>query len=257
MSQRLDGKVAIVTGGNSGIGLAAARKFGALGASVAIVARNVERGEAAAEEIRAAGGTAAFFATDVANDAQMRAMVAAVVERFGGVDIGVNNAAPPPGEVGSLQPLTEVTEDQWDRMIDVNLKGVWLGMKYQIPEMLKRGGGAIVNVSSTAGGKGIAGMGPYVASKFGINGLTKVAALEFAKSGIRINAILPGPVDSPIVNQVEQATPGYKAMITGMVPMARMGLAEEIADAIIWLCSDSSSYVTGANIPIDGGMLEQ
>ena len=152
--------------------------------------------------------------------------------------------------------ITDMSEEEWDQVIDVNLKGVYFGIKYEIEQMLKNGGGVIVNTSSTAGGKGIAGLSAYVASKFGVNGLTKALALEYAQAGIRINSVMPGPIDTPMMNKAAESMPGLEEQFTNMVPMKRVGKPEEIAETVFWLFSDASSYVTGTSFPVDGGMLE-
>lgn len=255
MTLSMSGKVAIVTGGSSGIGRATAIKLAGAGAHVAIVSRTAERGQQVVDAIKASDGQATYFKADVGSAIEIEKLIKSVVDRLGGLHIAVNNAAAPPSEIGPLLPITEIAVEHWDRLMDVNLRGVWLGMKFQIPAMIRCGGGAIVNVSSMAGGKAIRGMGHYVASKFGLNGLTRVAAAEFATSGVRINSVLPGPVDSPIVNEMEALRPGYKKAITDVIPMQRMGLDDEVANLIVWLCSDQASYVTGTNIPVDGGFL--
>lgn len=255
MSLTLEGKVALVTGGSSGIGRATALQLANAGAYVAIVARNEERAGSVVAEIQGAGGDAMFVKADVGEQADLDSMVQNIIDRWGRLDIAVNNAAAPPSEIGPLQPITEISVEHWDRLMAVNLRGAWLGMKYEIPAMIRSGGGCIVNVSSIAGGRGVRGMGHYVASKFGLNGLTRVAAVEFAQAGVRINAVMPGPVDSPILNEMETMSPGYRQAITAMVPMGRMGLDKEVASAVSWLCSDGAGYVTGAVIPVDGGIL--
>ena len=254
--KRMAGKVALITGGASGIGLATALKFAESGVNVAIAGRNAERGHAAVEQICDKGVQAIFIQTDVSEAAQVEAMVNRVVEVFGRLDYAFNNAANPPANMG-MGPLINVTEEQWDRTIDVNLKGVWLAMKYEIPVMLQNGGGAIVNTSSTAGGKGMAGMSAYVASKHGLNGLTKSAALEFAEAGIRINTVMPGPVATPMMEQAEEIMPGAEEMFVSSVPVKRIGQPSEIAEAVVWLCSDAASFVTGTEFPVDGGMLQR
>lgn len=248
-------KVVLITGGTSGIGLATARKFVEQGAKVAISGRNKERGQAACEELRELGGEAIFIQTDVSRANDVENLVNQVVETYGHLDYAFNNAAAAPSESG-MGPLINLTEEQWDKTIDVNLKGVWLAMKYEIPAMLQNGGGVIINNSSTAGGKGMAGLGAYVASKHGLNGLTKSAALEFAEAGIRINAVMPGPIATPMMEEIAGMIPGADEQFVAATAVKRVGQPEEIADAVVWLCSDSASFITGATIPVDGGMLE-
>ena len=255
MFSDLQGKAAFVTGGSSGIGRAVALLLASYGTQVAIIARNPARGAAVVREIEQAGGAAVFIAADVGVPIEVEQAINAVVARFGRLDIAVNNAAAPPSEIGALLPMTDIEVEHFDRIIEVNLKGPWLGMKYAIPHMAKAGGGAVVNVSSIAGGRGMRGMSHYVASKFGLNGLTRSAALEFAAAKVRVNAVMPGPVDSPILREMEIKSPGYSATISGMVPMGRMGLDQEIAQAVAWLCSDAASYITGSVIAVDGGIL--
>jgi len=256
MTQPMTGRVALITGGNSGIGLATAMKFVQQGAKVAIAGRSKERGKTALQQLKDCGGDAIFIQADVSKAAHVEAMVNTVIQRFGQLDYAFNNAAAPPSTMG-LGPITEVTEEQWDRTIDVNLKGVWLAMKYEIPHMLQNPNStAIVNTSSTAGGKGMAGLGPYVASKHGLNGLTKSAALEFAEAGIRINAVMPGPIATPMMDQVTEIMPGADEQFVSVTAVKRVGQPEEIAEAVVWLCSDAASYVTGTTFPVDGGMLE-
>lgn len=251
------GKVALVTGGSSGIGRAIALAFSKAGAKVAIIARGKERGEAAALEIRDAGGEAIFISADIGDPDNVKTMVDNAVQHFGRLDYAVNNATASADEMGSMAPLTDIPIEAWNRTIDVNLRAVWLGMKYQIAEMLKIGGGSIVNISSAAGRKGIPGLSPYVAAKFGVNGITKSASMEFAKNNIRVNAILPGPVATATVEELELKSPGYKDLLTSFVPIGRMGTPEEIALATVWLCSDAASFITGIDFAIDGGMLEK
>jgi NAD(P)-dependent dehydrogenase (short-subunit alcohol dehydrogenase family) len=250
MQHPFEGKVAIVTGGNSGIGRATAVRFAAKGARVTIAARRADEGHETVEIIRAAGGEAIFVPTDVSQESQIEAMVQETIETFGGLDYAFNNAGVL-GPVGSA--LTDVTEDAWDRVIDVNLKGVWRSMKYEIPEMLKGGGGAIVNDSSVAGLLG-GGLFAYSASKHGVIGLTKSAALAYVQQGIRINAVCPGIVRTPMVERF-LADPESNARFEARAPIGRLGNPEEVADAVVWLCSDEASFVAGIAMPVDGGFV--
>ena len=247
----LEGKVALVTGGSTGIGFAAAQRFAHEGASVVIANTNAEKGEAAAQKIRDAGGEVTFIQTDVSKVEEVKHLVEQTVSTYGRLDYAFNNAGVP-----AMGPISGTDEATWDRTVDVNLKGVYFSMKYETQQMLKNGGGAIVNTSSTAGGKGMAGMSAYVASKFGVNGLTKALALEYADANIRINAVMPGPIETPMMDGVRQVTPGIDEQFVSLVPAKRIGQPGEVAEAVLWLCSDAASYVTGTNIPVDGGMLE-
>lgn len=248
---QFDGKVALITGGSTGIGFATAQKFIAEGARVVIAGRNVERGEAAAEDLRAAGGEAIFVQTDVSQDEQVENLVKTTIETFGGLDYAFNNA----GAI-FIAPIGNTSERTWDSIIDINLKGVWLSMKHEIAYMLQNGGGVIVNTSSVVGDKGVAGMSAYAASKHGVNGLTKSLALEYAEAGIRINTVMPGPIETPMLDVAQEMMPGVGQMLLGQIPVKRFGRADEIADAVLWLCSDGASYITGTNLPIDGGFIE-
>ena len=240
---KLEGKVAIVTGASRGIGAAAARVFAAEGAKVVLAARKGAALEAVAEEIRAAGGEALAVETDVADEASVKRLIEAAVQAFGRVDVAFNNA----GEGQMPQPLADLPADWFDRVISANLRSVFLCMKYEIGAMVAAGGGAIVNMSSTAGVSVAAGIGAYAAAKHGVIGLTKVAALDYAEKGIRVNALAPGPILTK--PEMERAGIGQH------VPMKRMGKPEEVAAAAAWLCSDESSYITGAVLAIDGGRL--
>ena len=251
----MTGKVAVITGGTSGIGLATALQFAANGAQVAIAGRNIERGEAALAQLKDTGADAIFVPTDVSKASDVENLINTVISTFGHLDYAFNNAAAPPA-TSSMGPIINLTEEQWDTTLDVNLKGVWLCMKYQIPVMMGNGGGVIINTSSTAGGKAMAGMGAYVASKHGLNGLTKSAALEYAEAGIRINVVMPGPIATPMMEQASAVIPNAEAAFAAQTAVKRVGRAEEIAEAVVWLCSDAASYITGAAIPVDGGMLE-
>lgn len=247
MSQPFEGKVALVTGGNSGIGKATAILFARQGARVVIAARRAEEGEATVAEIRRNGGEAIFVKTDVALAADAEAVVKRTVAEYGRLDCAFNNAGVSGGGL-----LHEVTEADWDRMIDVNLKGVWLGMKYQIIQMLSQGGGTIVNDSSVAGLSGYVRSTHYAASKHGVVGLTKSAALQYRDKGIRINAVCPGMIMTPMIERAF-ALPGVEDWFRSKVP-GRGGNPDEVAQAVTWLCSDAASYVTGVALPVDGGL---
>jgi NAD(P)-dependent dehydrogenase (short-subunit alcohol dehydrogenase family) len=247
-----ESKVALVTGGNSGIGRAIALAFAKEGANVVVAARRASEGDETVAMIEELGGQAHFVQADVSKAAEVKAMVAACISEYGGLDYAVNNA----GVEGT--PMVETIdyeEDVWDQVIDINLKGVWLCMKYEIPEMLSRGGGAIVNMSSVAGLIGGRMGVAYYASKHGVVGATKAAALEYATRGLRINAVCPAVIETPMVARAfsanEEVTERYKAMH----PVGRFGQPEEVASATLWLCSEGASFVTGHALPVDGGRL--
>jgi A-factor type gamma-butyrolactone 1'-reductase (1S-forming) len=249
--QRLRGNVAIITGASRGIGAATARLFAREGASVVLASRHAEELNWLASDIAAEGGTALAVATNVADADAMEALVTRTMTTYGRLDIAVNNA----GVALGNKPLTEVSEEQFDQTIAINLKGVFLALKYEIPAMLAGNGGAIVNMSSTVGlvGSG-AGIAPYIASKHGVVGLTKAAALEYASQRIRVNAIAPGTTATS-VNQHWLGNPAIRDRITATIPMGRIGEAHDVAEAALWLCSDVSSYVTGVVVPVDGGYI--
>ena len=237
MAGRLDGKVALVTGGSSGIGQATAQIFAREGAKVVVADVLVEGGEETVRLIKAAGGDAIFVKTDVSRPAEVEAMVKRAVDTYGRLDCAFNNA----GIEGALQPTSEYDEAMWDRVISINLKGVWLCMKYEIPQMLKQGSGAIVNTASAAGLVGVQGLSAYTAAKHGVNGLTKTAALEYAKSGIRINSVCPGGVDTPMVRRVFGNNPQFAEAAAVVEPVGRLAQPAEIGEAVVWLCSDAAS----------------
>jgi len=245
--------VAIVTGGSTGIGHAAALRFAAEGANVVVADVNVEDGEQTVAEIRDAGGEATFVEADVSDEVDADALVQTAVDTYGGLDFAFNNA----GIEGESSPASEQPTSNWDRVIDVNLKGVFLGMRAQIPAMLEDGGGSIVNTASIAGVVGFPGLSPYVASKHGVIGLTKTAAAEFSSDGVRVNAICPGVIETPMVQRSQEETPEQMEQVTAATPMGRLGQPEEIGDAAVWLCSDDASFVTGESLVIDGGYVTQ
>jgi NAD(P)-dependent dehydrogenase (short-subunit alcohol dehydrogenase family) len=248
--KEFEGKVALVTGGGSGIGRATALAFARDGAQVVIGNRNVERGEETVSMIRAAGGTASFKRTDVLVAAEIGALVDHAVTTYGRLDMAFNNA----GIEGEAKPtLIDHTEANFDAVMGVNVKGVWLSMKYEIPRMLDQGGGAIVNCSSVAGVIGFPGIGIYVASKHAVIGLTKTAALEYSARGIRINAVNPAVIDTEMVDRIIDGMNMKKDDLTTFHPIGRLGRVEEVAEAVLWLCSDKASFVTGHSMIIDGG----
>jgi NAD(P)-dependent dehydrogenase (short-subunit alcohol dehydrogenase family) len=247
--KEFDGKVALVTGGGSGIGRATALAFAREGAQVVIGNRNVQRGEETVAMIRDAGGTASFRRTDVVVAADVKALVDHAVTTYGRLDIAFNNA----GIEGDPRPLAEQTEANFDAVMDINVKGVWLSMKYEIPRMLAQGGGAIVNCSSVAGVIGFPGIGIYAASKHAVIGLTKVAALEYSAQGIRINAVNPAVIDTEMVDRLADGMNMKKDDLTTFHPIGRIGRVEEVAEAVLWMCSNKASFVTGHSMIVDGG----
>ena len=247
-----EGCVSIVTGGGDGIGRAAARLFAERGARVAIFEVNAETGEESAHEIVQSGGEAIVVATDVASSEQVAAAVDQTVKHFGRLDYAYNNA----GISGPPHPIAEMPEEQWRRALDVMLTGVYLCMKYQIPHMLGSGG-AIVNCASGAGLIGFPGQAAYVASKHGVIGLTKTAALEYSSQGIRINAICPGTARTQMVQEVVEESPELQAELLRLHPIGRIAEPAEIAEAALWLCTPRSSFVTGTALVVDGGYVAQ
>ncbi len=253
MAGQLDGKVALITGAGSGIGRASALVFAREGAKVAVADIVVEGGEETVRMVKEAGGEAFFIKVDVSNAAEVEAMVNTVVDTYGRIDCAYNNA----GIEGRLASTDEYPEDVFDKVIDINLTGVWLCMKYELPHMLKQGGGAIVNTASGAGLIGVAGMSAYVASKHGVVGLTKTAALEYAKSGIRVNSVCPGLIQTPMVERITADQPQLGEALVAAEPVGRTGKPEEIAESVVWMCSDAASFVTGHAMSVDGGYVAQ
>lgn len=254
MGDSMEGKVAIVTGASSGIGRAAAIAFGRAGCSVTVAARRVEESEETVNLVNNAGGKAIFVQTDVSSGEQVKRLVDTTVHTFGGVDYAFNNAANMEPRAGG--EWHDVAEEDWDSQVDVGLKGVWLSMKYELPAMLERGGGAIVNNSSIAALFG-GGAGPYTAVKHGIVGLTRSASVRYAGRGIRINAVCPGIIDTQIWQRRYQGDQAFESELKSMQPMNRLGSAAEVADAVTWLCSAGSAFVTGQYIVVDGGLMSR
>jgi NAD(P)-dependent dehydrogenase (short-subunit alcohol dehydrogenase family) len=253
MAEQFDGKVAVVTGAASGIGRETALALAREGAAVTISDVDVEGGKETVRLIEQAGGKAIFQRTDVASAAEVEDMVEAAVTAFGGLDFAFNNA----GIEGEMASTVECTEDSWDRVIDVNLKGVWLCMKHEIPRMRERGGGVIVNCASVAGLVGFRNLPAYCASKGGIVELTRATALEYADAGIRVDAVCPGVIRTPMVERVTAGNPELEAQFTALEPLGRMGKPDEIAASVVWLCSDGASFVTGHSLVVDGGLVAQ
>src|SRR5271156_2839719 len=251
MTTDLQGKVVLVTGGTSGIGREAAILFAKAGAKVVVAGRREAEGKETVDLVRAAGGDGFFVKADVANAAEVEALVQKTVQEFGHLDIAFNNA----GIEGTWVPITEQTEENWDRTIDINLKGVWLCLKYEIRQMLKQGrGGAIVNMSSVAGLMGAAEAATYCASKHGVIGLTKSAALENARQGVRVNAVCPAVIETAMGERLF-GTPEVKPYAISLHPIGRFGTPTEIAEAVVWMSSDRASFMTGQYLVLDGGFL--
>jgi NAD(P)-dependent dehydrogenase (short-subunit alcohol dehydrogenase family) len=247
------GKVALVTGGTSGIGRAAAVSFGREGAKVVVAGRRAHEGEETVRQVKAVGGEAIFVPTDVAKEAQVKNLVGRTLEQFGRLDIAFNNA----GVEQVPGPFLEQSVETYDQVMDINVKGVWLSMRHEIPAMLKSGGGSIINTSSVAGVIGMAGAEIYIASKHAVIGLTKSAALEFAKQGIRINAVLPAAIETEMMHRFVNEQKEMLAALTSLHPIGRVGTSQEIADAVLWLASNKSSFVTGHSLVVDGGFTAQ
>lgn len=255
------GKVAIVTGGSSGIGRATALAFAQENAKIVIADLLVEEGEEAVHRVRQAGAEGSFVKTDVSQEAQVKALIKKTIEVYGRLDYAFNNA----GIIGPRRPLTEELEQNFDRIMTVNVKSVWLCMKHEISQMLKSGKGTIVNTSSVAGLVGALGLSIYCASKHAILGLTKTAAMEFASQGIRINAICPGVTETAMIsasknqprNEGKITHANGKSVAYERCPLGRIASPEEIASAVIWLCSPSASYVVGHGLVVDGGFMAQ
>ena len=253
MAGLVTGKVAIVTGGGSGIGRASALAFAREGAKVVVADVVVEGGEETVRLIQHNGGAAIFVKTNESKAAEVEALVARAVLTYGRLDCAHNNA----GIEGPGATTVDYAEESWERVLAINLTGVWLCMKYEIPQMLKQGSGAIVNTASTAGLVGYPRGSAYVASKHGVVGLTKTAALEYAKSGIRVNAVCPGAIDTPMMGRITDHRPQRAARMAAAEPVGRMGQPAEIAEAVVWLCSEAASFVTGHAMAVDGGMTAQ
>jgi NAD(P)-dependent dehydrogenase (short-subunit alcohol dehydrogenase family) len=244
-------KVALVTGAGSGIGRASAVALAAEGARVLVSDLDATGGEETVARIRAAGGEARFWPADVTRADQVAALVEQALAAYGRLDCAHNNAGIE-GTTGT--PTHRYAEDDWDRVIATNLKGVWLGLKHEIPIMLRQGGGAIVNTASVAGLVGFPGASAYAASKHAVNGLTKTAALEYAPHGIRVNSVCPAFIRTPMVERVIAGDPEREVRLAAQQPIGRMGRPEEVAAAVVWLCSDAASFVTGSTMTIDGGL---
>jgi NAD(P)-dependent dehydrogenase (short-subunit alcohol dehydrogenase family) len=249
----LQDKVALVTEGTSGIGRATAIALAQAGAKVVVIGRRQVEGEETIRQIQAMGGEGFAVSADVSKEADVQMLIEKIMTHYGRLDIAFNNA----GVEQDPTPLPEQTEATYDHIIDINVKGVWLSLKHEIPALLKSGGGAIVNTSSVVGLVGGAMVPIYAASKHAVEGLTKSLALEYAKQGIRINAVSPGPIQTEMFDRLSKANPEAIEQLIAGQPMGRMGTPKEVANAVLWLCSDASSFVTGQSIAVDGGFVAQ
>jgi NAD(P)-dependent dehydrogenase (short-subunit alcohol dehydrogenase family) len=249
--KKFENKVAIVTGGSFGIGRATAILFAKKGAKVVVV--DIIEDNETINEIKKLGGEGIFIKCDVSKDKEVSAMVEKTVKTFGKLDFAFNNA----GIEGVSRPTHELSEENWDKVLNTNLKGIWLCMKYELQQMLKQGGGAIVNTSSVAGLVGFQGIPAYTASKHGIVGLTKATALEYAKQNIRINTVSPGVIKTPMIDRFTGNQKEVEKQFAAQEPVGRLGQPEEVAAAVTWLCSEGASFVTGVALPVDGGWIAQ
>lgn len=247
---RFENKVVLITGGGSGIGLATAIAFAKEGAKVAVCSRS-DKGKAACEKIWQEGGKAMFEQCDVTSSTAQNRLMKKIIEKYGRLDFAINNA----GLEQAPTKLVDISEEDWNQIINTNLNGVWLGMKVQIPQMIKTGGGVIINISSIAGVKALENISAYAASKAAVIMLGRTAALEYASSGIRVNTICPGPVLTEMMERFKEGDPTFfQETILNSIPMKRIGSPEEIAKAILWLCSSEASFMTGQSLVLDGGL---
>ncbi|MCH8282081.1 MAG: SDR family oxidoreductase [Chloroflexi bacterium] len=249
MAGQLEGKVSLITGGGSGIGKASALAFAREGSKVVVADVNVDGGDETVRLIQDTGGEATFVRADVSNASDVSAMVDHAVQTYNRLDCAFNNA----GVSGGQGRIHEYAEDDWSRVLDINLTGVWLCLKYEIIQMLNQGGGAIVNTASVMGLVGGSRSPAYGATKHGVVGLTKTAAVDYAQSGIRVNAVCPGYIRTPMIEQGILLDPGGEERVVSRHPMHRLGTPEEVAETVVWLCSDAASFVTGHAMAVDGG----
>jgi NAD(P)-dependent dehydrogenase (short-subunit alcohol dehydrogenase family) len=247
------GKVALVTGGTQGIGRACALAFAREGAKVVVTGRGADAGQETVRLIKDAGGDANFVRADVSREADVKHMIESTLKSYGRLDFACNNA----GIEQDIQPLQDQTEETFDRIMNTNVKGVWLSMKHEIPAMLLTAGGAIVNLTSVAGVIGMSGLDVYVASKHAVIGLTKTAALAFGKSNIRVNAVGPAAIQTPMFDRFTHGDAKMLSAFANLHPIGRIGQPEEVAEAVVWLCSDKASFVTGHTLMVDGGFTAQ
>jgi NAD(P)-dependent dehydrogenase (short-subunit alcohol dehydrogenase family) len=252
MDTRLQGRVALVTGGATGIGKACAMGLAREGAHIVVSGRRVDVGEATASEIVAAGGTACFIRADVGCRSDIESLIAQTIDRYGRLDVAVNNAGI---EGPAFVPIADYPEDAWDEVLNINLKGLWLCMKYEIPQLLKQTGSAIVNVSSVGGVNGSALGVAYHASKHGVIGVTRAAAVEYGPKGLRINAVAPGSFHTALSHRLFPES--THSAVAASSPMGRWGELDEIASAVVWLCSPGAGFVNGHTLAVDGGFLIQ
>lgn len=246
----MDGKVVLITGGSSGIGEATARLFASRGSNVILSARGSDKGTAVAADIASSGGRAEFIQADVSRADEVESLIQEILNRHGQIDCAFNNA----GIVGTHGPLAEYADSDWESVIQTNLSGVYYCMKHEVRAMLANGGGAIVNNASIMGHRGNPIFGPaYGASKHGVIGLTKTVAMQYADKNIRINAVSPGVIETPMVAEDTGGDPAVYDMVRGWHPMGRLGKTREVASAVLWLCSEEASFVTGQSIGVDGG----
>lgn len=256
MSKTFANKVVLITGGTTGIGRAAAVAFAREGAKVVLSGRRAPEGAQTVALVEKEGGEALFVQGDVSDEAQVKALVQAALDKFGRLDVAFNNA----GIEGTPSPITEATVEQYQSVYDINVKGVFLSMKHEIPAMLKSGGGAIVNTSSALGSVGTPGMSLYVGTKHAVNGLTKTAALEFAKQNIRVNTVSPAVIETEMFNRFAASAENeaeFRKQFAAMHPVGRFGQPEEIAAAVLYLSSPSAAFVTGQDLLVDGGLTAQ
>jgi len=248
---RFDGKVVLVTGGTSGIGKVTALAFAAAGARVVVSGRREAEGAEVVAEILKAGGTGTFVRADIAREADVKNLVEQTLGAYGRLDVAFNNAG-----VEITSPLAEFNTDDYRRVFDINVLGVFLSLKYELPVMAKAGGGAVINTSSIAGHIGMPNAGIYIASKHAVEGITKVAALEYAKQGVRVNAVAPAAIQTDMLDRFAGGDEG-KSYLAGLHPVGRIGRSEEIAAAVLYLASDDAKFTTGISLPVDGGFLAQ